>query len=187
MKLDNRGFAITTVLYGTLILFLMLLTSMLGILSTHRVRMEKLIEEEHGARDIIKQEDDYASYNIEKTMYRSRECKDDHKIFTGWQWSRQKCGVSDYCNVVTKSYAEMNYLTWYHDCGLSYTCGDDRTGSPSYYEYSRKVDGCDTSKDGNPWKAWSDWQEKKIESSSIVDVESKKIYCNEEGECIDRS
>ena len=53
MKLNNRGFAITTVLYGTLILFLMLLTSMLGILSTHKVRMEKLIEEEHGARDII--------------------------------------------------------------------------------------------------------------------------------------
>ena len=53
MKLDNRGFAITTVLYGTLILFLMLLTSMLGILSTHRVRMEKLIEEDNGARDII--------------------------------------------------------------------------------------------------------------------------------------
>ena len=53
MKLNNKGFAITTILYGTLILFLMLMLSMLEILSTYKDRLEMLIENANGARDII--------------------------------------------------------------------------------------------------------------------------------------
>lgn len=53
MKLNNKGFAITAILYGTLILFLMLMLSMLGILSTYKDRLEILIENTNGARDII--------------------------------------------------------------------------------------------------------------------------------------
>lgn len=53
MKLNNKGYAITTILYGTLIMFLMLMTSMMGILSTHKVRIEKLIEEDKGATEIV--------------------------------------------------------------------------------------------------------------------------------------
>lgn len=48
--MNNKGFAITTILYGTLILFLMLLLSMLGILSTYNDRLEMLIENNNGAR-----------------------------------------------------------------------------------------------------------------------------------------
>lgn len=51
--MNNKGFAITTILYGTLILFLMLLLSMLGILSTYKDRLEILIDSNNGARDII--------------------------------------------------------------------------------------------------------------------------------------
>lgn len=51
--MNNKGFAITTILYGILILFLMLLVSMLGILSSYQDRMELLIESNNGARDII--------------------------------------------------------------------------------------------------------------------------------------
>lgn len=51
--MNNKGFAITTVLYGTLILFLMLLLSMLGILSAYKDRMSMLIDNNNGARDII--------------------------------------------------------------------------------------------------------------------------------------
>jgi len=51
--MNNKGFAITTILYGTLILFLMLLVSMLGILNTYKDRLEILIESNNGARDII--------------------------------------------------------------------------------------------------------------------------------------
>ena len=53
MKLNNKGFAITTILYGTLILFLMLLLSMLGILSTYKERLGMLIDNNNGARCII--------------------------------------------------------------------------------------------------------------------------------------
>lgn len=51
--MNNKGFAITTILYGTLILFLMLILSMLGILSTYNDRLEMLIENNNGARDIV--------------------------------------------------------------------------------------------------------------------------------------
>ena len=51
--MNNKGFAITTILYGILILFLMLLVSMLGILNTYNDRLEMLIENNNGARDII--------------------------------------------------------------------------------------------------------------------------------------
>ena len=44
MKLNNKGFAISTVLYGTLILFLMLFLSLLGILSQYKSNLEKLVE-----------------------------------------------------------------------------------------------------------------------------------------------
>ncbi len=52
--MNNKGFAITTILYGILILFCLLLLSMLGILSTYRANIEKLIENHNGAREIIK-------------------------------------------------------------------------------------------------------------------------------------
>lgn len=55
--MNNKGFAITTILYGVLILFLMLLVSMLGILSTYKDRLELLIESNNGARDIINYRD----------------------------------------------------------------------------------------------------------------------------------
>lgn len=51
--MNNKGFAITTILYGILILFLMLLLSMLGILMSYNDKMEMLIENNNGARDII--------------------------------------------------------------------------------------------------------------------------------------
>lgn len=53
LRLNNKGFAITTILYGALVLFLMLLISMLGMLSTYKDRLEMLIEKNNGARDII--------------------------------------------------------------------------------------------------------------------------------------
>jgi len=57
--MNNKGFAITTILYGILILFLMLLLSMLGILSSYNDRMEMLIEHNKGARCIIEPRLDY--------------------------------------------------------------------------------------------------------------------------------
>ena len=51
--MNNKGFAITTILYGLLIVFLMLLVSMLGILNSYKDRLEMLIENTNGARDII--------------------------------------------------------------------------------------------------------------------------------------
>lgn len=51
--MNNKGFAITTILYGTLILFLFLLLSALGMLNNYKNNLEKLEEETNGARDIL--------------------------------------------------------------------------------------------------------------------------------------
>lgn len=53
MKLNNKGFAITTILYGTLILFMLLFVSLLGILTQYRKNLEKLTESTNGTRDIV--------------------------------------------------------------------------------------------------------------------------------------
>lgn len=51
--MNNRGFAITTILFGIMILFMLLFVSLLGILSTYRSNLEKLIENNNGARSNI--------------------------------------------------------------------------------------------------------------------------------------
>ena len=45
MKLNNKGFAITAVLYGLLILFVVLVSSYLTVLSARKNRTDTLIEE----------------------------------------------------------------------------------------------------------------------------------------------
>ena len=42
--MNNKGFAITTILFGITLLFCLLLMSLLGILSTYWSNMEKLVE-----------------------------------------------------------------------------------------------------------------------------------------------
>ncbi len=52
MVMNNKGFAITTILYGSLVLFCLLLVSLLGILSMFRSNLQLLIENGNGARKI---------------------------------------------------------------------------------------------------------------------------------------
>lgn len=54
--MNNRGFAITTILFGITLLFCLLLVSLLGILSNYRGNLEKLVEGVNGsggARNLI--------------------------------------------------------------------------------------------------------------------------------------
>ena len=48
--MNNKGFAIMTVLYGLLILFCLLLVSLLGMLSVLKNNLNLLMEEDNGAR-----------------------------------------------------------------------------------------------------------------------------------------
>ena len=45
MKLNNKGFAITAVLYGLLILFVVIVSSYLVVLSAKKDRVEKITNE----------------------------------------------------------------------------------------------------------------------------------------------
>ena len=72
--MNNKGFAITTILFGLLILFIMLIFSLLGILSMYRENLKMLIEKDSGSREIITiKPTEYASYtalinsNVEKS------------------------------------------------------------------------------------------------------------------------
>ena len=61
--MNNKGFAITTILYGSLILFCLLLVSLLGILSMFKSNIQILIENGNGARKIATiQKQNVASY-----------------------------------------------------------------------------------------------------------------------------
>lgn len=51
--MNNKGFAITTILYGIMVLFCLLLVTLLSILSAYRKAQDKLINETNGARSII--------------------------------------------------------------------------------------------------------------------------------------
>ena len=51
--MNNKGFAITTIIFGTMILFCLLLVSLLGILSAYKNNVEKLVDNERGARGIV--------------------------------------------------------------------------------------------------------------------------------------
>ena len=66
--MNNKGFAITTILYGLLILFCFLLVSLLGILSTYRGNLEKLIENTNGSRNAVTmgENHDYSSFEALK-------------------------------------------------------------------------------------------------------------------------
>ena len=75
--MNNKGFAITSIIYAILVLFLMVLLSMLAILSNQKNMSEDLIDGESGARSItnlekidITKELSSGKYTIPKTaMY----------------------------------------------------------------------------------------------------------------------
>ena len=52
-KLNNKGFAITTILFGTMLLFMLLLAALLSILSVYRKNMELLTDDVNGIRSKI--------------------------------------------------------------------------------------------------------------------------------------
>ena len=62
--MNNRGFAITTILFGLLLLFILLIISLLGLLSIWHNNLEKIIDSNNGSRNIVTilKNDTYANY-----------------------------------------------------------------------------------------------------------------------------
>ena len=52
MLKDNRGFAITTVIFGVLVLFMLLLLSLLGMLSNYLNSLDILMDSVNGTRNM---------------------------------------------------------------------------------------------------------------------------------------
>lgn len=69
MKLNNKGFAITAVLYGLLILFVVLTSSYLLVLSAKKDRVEKLAEEIESSYVPPLSLGDYVKYTPAKNTY----------------------------------------------------------------------------------------------------------------------
>ena len=138
MKLNNKGFAITTILYGTMVLFLMLSVASLGIMSTYKIRMDKLINEEEGAECIV-----------------SGECVESKP-----QYKKQLCTATRNRYFCTGSgvllYNEKCYSQSAYYAGQSFTydeCMNDMnvTGT-HYYIYGRCYDQmCNPASTGNAW------------------------------------
>lgn len=64
--MNNKGFAITTILFGTMILFCLLLVSLLGILANYKNNLEKLVDSENGARGTVTIEPNSNYANIDE-------------------------------------------------------------------------------------------------------------------------
>lgn len=64
--MNNKGFAITTILFGLLILFILLLFSLLGILSICQSNLKKIVDNTNGSRDIItiKKNNKYDNFDL---------------------------------------------------------------------------------------------------------------------------
>ena len=80
---DNRGFAITTIIYGIFILFMFLLVSILGMLSNYSKNVNMLIDNQNGARDrstmepiclIYQNVDEYRRVYVRGTILNRTEC-----------------------------------------------------------------------------------------------------------------
>lgn len=83
--MNNKGFAITAVLYGLLVMFLMIVVGTLAILYNQKKMMEELIDGDNGAREIVKlktielSEDSFPFTTSEMALYvynnGDKECK----------------------------------------------------------------------------------------------------------------
>ena len=119
MKLNNKGFAITTALYGTLVLFLMLSMASLGMMGTYKARMDKLIDEDKGAMCIITKEcnNDQNTSNecTKKTQYFVQTCAataNNYYCSSGQIWWNEVCLYES---------SKMSDVTSQSECGSSYT------------------------------------------------------------------
>ena len=69
-KLNNKGFAITTILFGTMLLFMLLLAALLSILSVYRKNMELLTDGVNGIRSKIEMKAaPYSATNKHRGLY----------------------------------------------------------------------------------------------------------------------
>ena len=98
--MNNKGFAITTILYGTLILFILLFFSLLGILSQYKSNLEKLVESTNGARGIV---------TLKKVNRTLDECKENSEEECEYvKKSNENVSKRGYYNIDGKCY---RYLT----------------------------------------------------------------------------
>ena len=86
--MNNKGFAITTILYGIMILFCILLVSLLGLLASYKKTQNLLVDNTNGTRDIVKVErfeasdkdkdlEGFCSKLADSKSYRIVFCDDD--------------------------------------------------------------------------------------------------------------
>ena len=75
--MNNKGFAITTMLYGVFLLFLILLLIMVGMLNTFKKNMDLLIDGNNGAREIVEKKcSEFVGEPLENGKYSFANRKD---------------------------------------------------------------------------------------------------------------
>ena len=171
MKLNNRGFAITTILYGTMVLFLMLSVASLGIMSTYKIRMDKLINEEEGAECIVSGEcvepKTHTQYKkslciVKDTYY----CTGSDAILHGGT-----CYFEPSSSITKETCDSMAAWTWISYKNMCYT----RSCDPSKYTWcggvcTREICGC-------TWNdpVWSDTDCGNLGSTDCKILETREV------------
>ena len=91
--MNNKGFAITTILYGAMILFCLLLVSLLGILSSFRSNLKLLIDAHNGAREIVTIKKDSKNTNYNNVANRGLYCQGGECKYIGNGTARMTSGT----------------------------------------------------------------------------------------------
>ena len=148
--MNNKGFAITTVLYGIFILFLMLLMSLLGMLSTYKNRLGILIENTNGTRDIINSDNScIVFYDVNGGIGEIEPQKvpcgsniiitdvkptKDNNVFLGWDLDKDAiCATYHSGDELTVDQVMVLYAIWSDFNPInSYNCENKSSGSEPY-------------------------------------------------------
>ncbi len=182
MKLNNRGFAITTALYGIMVLFLLLTVSSLGMMGTYKARLDKLTEES----DCIVTKNEKcveppsappsSSGNL-VTYYRYRDCQ----TISNWSVSAGPTCYPDEASARAYvcgsgicrdySWAMANSSNYYYTYSTSQYCAQNYTeGDGMGWTTWANRRSCVS------WYDWSDWQKNYVQETWLRDVENKQVY-----------
>ena len=167
--MNNKGFAITTILYGIMVLFCFLLVSLLGILSSYRRTQEKLIENTNGARAI-------ANGNFSDASSSNEEPSSSSSPSTNEKPSESSSNPSP--GGSSREDSEKKQYDLIYDCGDGFVNGGSKNKYPEKYYPGDDIDLLDITckRSGYLFMGWNTYENAKdILRSSTYEMPNNNL------------
>lgn len=108
MKLNNKGFAITAVLYGLLILFVLLVSSYLLVLSARKNRVDNLVNDIEKNYFLSSEESEVQKYKVTINTYLDSDFRSSIIEYTDAENKVDKILISPYISRTSYSKVECD-------------------------------------------------------------------------------